>query len=72
MSNNIITCLFCANHVSFLKSIVMHTYEDKDWRICFDCIRIINNKTADRYKTEGWLISQDALLTNDKNNKESA
>jgi hypothetical protein len=51
----------------------MHTYEDKDWRICFDCIRIINNKTADRYKTEGWLISQDALLTNKpETGKESA
>lgn len=58
-------CLFCNEKVSFLKSIMMHTGpEEKEVRICFKCVRIINNNVAHRYKTCGWMITKDALIVN--------
>jgi len=58
-------CIFCTKETSFLKSIMMHTGpEEKEVRICFECVRIINNNTAHRYKICGWMITADALIVN--------
>lgn len=52
-----IICLFCKNDVSFLKSILMFTYEytdsKKEVRICSECIMLMNILMAGKYREQG-------------------
>lgn len=58
-------CIFCTKETSFLKSIMMYIgSEQKEVRICFECVRVINTNVAHRYKISGWMITADALIVN--------
>jgi len=57
-------CLFCSKKVSFIQSIMMHLSDEKQVRICFECVRVINNNVAHRYKLSGWMITNDTLIVN--------
>lgn len=69
-----INCLFCKKTVSFVKSVLICSDEslktEMDVRICFDCIKWINQKVAEKYREHGWHITKDALVVNTEYNSE--
>jgi len=55
-------CLICGRGVIAQMSLSVPTPEKADCRICFECVRTINNRSAMYYRSRGWILNRNALI----------